>query len=390
MTRAGAIAVTVWIAVTLAGCGASQHPPRRHHSGSATTSTTGTETKAADTAGGALHPDLGPFAGYAWNGDVHSAHADWTVPRLLPSSVQGEAATWIGAEAPGTREAAPFVQVGVNEGDTDGAGAPFYYAFYSTTKLHFHPVHLFDVSPGDQISATLRRRGARWQITFTDRSVGRGRQLSVAEGAGRRFNQAQYTQEDVTNARTSRPFPYPRLSPVRFTAIAADGVTPHPAGLTSSWLTEADGYLAPAPLHDGGFTLVHTQMTTAGLRYLRAIAAQDHATVTAIAHLLHWAQGGPTHPAVVAARRFAGVLRATVTTLRRERWPAGAHRAVSTLRSDARALIALLSTIQTVNIVGRTAWAERFDRLTEMVGADGQAARRALRLPSPTVPPASG
>jgi len=43
-----------------------------------------------------------------------------------------------------------------------------------------------------------------------------------------------------------------------------------------------------------------------------------------------------------------------------------------------------------VNIVGRTAWAERFDRLTEMVGADGQAARRALRLPSPTVPPASG
>jgi hypothetical protein len=389
MTRAGAMAVTVCIAVTLAACGGS-HASHRHDPRRATTSTTGTETKAADTAGGALHPDLGPFAGYAWSGDVHSAHADWTVPGLLPGSAQGEAATWIGAEAPGPTRGAPFVQVGVNEGNTDGAGAPFYYAFYSTTKLHFHPVHLFDVSPGDQISATLRRRGARWQIEVTDRTAGRGRQSSVAEGAGRRFNEAQYTQEDVTDARTGRPFPYPSLSPVRFTAVAADGVTPRPTGLTSSWLTEADGYLAPAPLHDGGFTLAHRQMTRAGLRYLRAIAAQDHATVTAIAHLLHWAQGGPARPAVVAARRFADVLRATVVTPRHERWPAGAHAAVSALRSDARALIALLSTIRTVTIVGRTAWAERFDRLTELVGADGQAARRALRLPGPTVPPAAG
>jgi hypothetical protein len=389
MTRAGAMAVMVCLAVMLAGCGAS-HASRRHDPGPATRSTTGTETKAADTAGGALHPDLGPFAGYAWSGDVHSVHADWIVPRLLPSSVQGEGATWIGAEAPGPREAAPFVQVGVNEGDTDGAGAAFYYAFYSTTKLHFHPVHLFDVSPGDHVLATLRRRGAHWQITFTDRSAGRGRQLSVTEGAGRRFNEAQYTQEDVTDARTSRPFPYPDLSPVRFTAVAADGVTPRPARLTSSWLTEADGYLAPGPLHDGAFTLAHRQMTTAGLRYLRAIAAQDHATVTATTRLLHWAQGGPARPAVVAARRFASVLRATVATLRHQRWPAGAHAAVSALRSDARALIALLSTIRTVTIVGRTAWAERYNRLTELVGADGQAARRALRLPSPTVPPAAG
>ncbi|MFZ0388686.1 MAG: G1 family glutamic endopeptidase [Solirubrobacteraceae bacterium] len=383
------MAVTVCIAVTLAGCGASQ-APHRHDTGPATTSTTGTETTAADTAGGTLHPNLGPFAGYAWNGDVDSAHADWTVPRLLPSSVRGEAATWIGAEAPGARKAAPFVQVGVNEGDADGAGAAFYYAFYSTTKLHFHPVHLFDVSPGDQISATLRRHGARWQIRFTDGTAGRQRQLSVAEGAGRRFNEAQYTQEDVTDAGTGRPFPYPSLSPVRFTAIAADGMTPRPARLTASWLTEADGYLAPGPLHDGGFTLAHAEMTSAGLRYLRAIAAQDHATVRVTAQLLHWAQGGPARPAVVATRRFADVLRATVTTLREERWPGGAHAAISALRSDTRALIALLSTIRTVNIVERTAWAVRFDRLTEMVGVDGQAARRALRLPSLTVASAVG
>jgi peptidase A4-like protein len=389
MMRAGAVAVMAGIAVTLAGCGGS-HASDRHDPSPATGSTTGTRTIAADTAGGALHPDLGPFAGYTWNGDVNSAHADWTVPRLLPSSAQGEAATWIGAEAPGSRRSAPFVQVGVNEGDTDGAGAAFYYAFYSTTKLHFHPVHLFDVSPGDQISATLRQRGARWQIEFTDPTAGRGRRLSVAEGAGRRFNEAQYTQEDVTDARTGRPFPYPSLSPVRFTGVTADGVTPRPDRLTASWLTEADGYLAPAPLHGGGFTLAHVQMTSADLRFLRAIAIQNGATVTAITRLLNWAQGGPARPAVVAARRFARVLRATVATLGHARWPARAHAAVSALRSDARALIALLSTIRMATIEGRTAWAERFNRLTAALGADGQAARRALGLPSHPVPPARG
>jgi hypothetical protein len=213
-----------------------------------------------------------------WTGDVDSAHADWTVPRLLPGSASGEAATWIGAEAPGPRRGAPFVQIGVNEGDTGGGNEPFYYAFYSTTTLHFHPVRLFGVSPGDQVSATLRRRGARWQIAFVDGTVGRERQLSVAEGAGRRFNEAQYTQEDVTDARTRRPFPYPGLSPVRFTGVAANGVAPPPTQLTSSWLTEADGYLAPAPLHGGAFALVHARLTAAGFWYLRAIATQDGAT----------------------------------------------------------------------------------------------------------------
>jgi hypothetical protein len=93
---------------------------------------------------------------------------------------------------------------------------------------------------------------------------------------------------------------------------------------------------------------------------------------------------------VVATHRFAGVLRATVTTLRDERWPPVAHAAISALRSDTRGLIALLSTIRTLNIVERTAWAVRFDRLTQMVGVDGQAARRALRLPSLTMASAVG
>jgi hypothetical protein len=376
-----AVAVIVGIAVILAACGGSP-ATNPHDAGRSTTSP-------ADAAA-PLHPDLGPFAGYVWTGDVNSAHADWTVPRVLPRSPSGEAATWIGAEAPGPSRGAPFVQVGVNEGNTDAGSRPFYYAFYSTTKLHFHPVHLFDVSPGDQVSATLLRRGANWQIEFIDRTLGRQRQLSAAEGAGQQFNEAQYTQEDVTDARTSRPFPYPSLSPVRFTRVAANGVAPRPGQLTSSWLTEADGYLAPGPLRGDAFTFAHAQMTAAAFSYLRSIAAQDDATATATPRLLQWAQGVSAPRAAGAARHFLSVLRATVGTLGHQRWPPGARAQVAALRSHTRALISLLSRIPHVTTVGRTAWAMRYERLAETVGADGRAARRALRLPSPTVPAATG
>lgn len=380
MTGIRAVAVIVCTAVTLAACGGSP-ATIPHDAGRSTTSP-------ADAA--PLHPDLGPFAGYVWTGDVDSAHAGWTVPRLLPGSASGEAATWIGAEAPGPSRGAPFVQVGVNEGNTDADSRPFYYAFYSTTTLHFHPVHLFDVSPGDQVSATLQRRGARWQIEFTDRTVGHRRQLSAAEGGGQQFNEAQYTQEDVTDARTSRPFPYPSLSPVRFTNVAANGVAPRPGQLTSSWLTEANGYLAPGPLRGDAFTLAHTQMTAAGVRYLHAIAAQDDATAAVTPQLLRWAEREPAPGAGTAARHFASVLRETISALGDEHWPPGAHAQMSALRSHARALMALLSRIPHVTTGGRPAWAVRFERLAELVGADGQAARRALRLPSPAGPAASG
>jgi hypothetical protein len=127
-------------------------------------------------------------------------------------------------------------------------------------------------------------------------------------------------------------------------------------------------------------------MTAAGWRYVRAIAAQNNASATAIDQLLRWAQGGPTRPATVEARRFEGLLRTTVSALGGERWPAAGQPAIAALRTHARRLIALISTIEPATPSGRGAWAEHFYRLVEMVGSDGQGVRRALRLPSPLVP----
>jgi len=382
MTRARFAAMVATIALTLAGCGGS------HNAGRRSSAPTHAGTRAADSAPTGSHPDLGPFAGYAWHGDARSVHAAWTVPRLRPGSVTGEAATWIGVEAPGSTGDAPFVQVGVNEGNTAGPGPPFYYAFYSTTKLHFHPVHLFDVLPGDEISATLRRSGARWQIVILDLTSSRERRLSAVQGAGRVFNEAQYTQEDVTSARTNQPFPYPSLSPVRFTEVSVDGKTPRAARLDSSWLTEANGYLAPGPMRGGAFRLSHRTISIAAVRYLQAIAAQDGATYGAMTSLLRWASGGATRPAVAAARRFAGVLRQTIAKLGTVRWPANARAKISAIRDDARRLCGLLATIRAVRPGGRLPWAQRLTRLVGALGSDGQAARRALRLPdAATLPP---
>jgi Peptidase A4 family len=382
MTRARFAAMVATMAVTLAGCGAS------HHAGRHTSAPAHAGARAADTAPTGPHPDLGPFAGYDWYGDARSVHAAWTVPRLRPGSVTGEAATWIGVEAAGSTGHAPFVQVGVNEGNTAGPDPPFYYAFYSTTKLRFHPVHLFDVLPGDDISATLRRSGARWQIVILDRTSSRERRLSTVQGAGRRFNEAQYTQEDVTSARTHQPLPYPSLSPVRIAEVSVDGNRPRAARLDPSWLTEPDGYLAPGPLRDGAFRLSHRTLGIAGVRYLQAMAAQEGVTYGAMTSLLRWASGGATGPAVTAARRFTGGLRQTIAKLGSVRWPANARTEISAMREGAVRLTGLLAAIRAVGSGERLPWAQRLSRLVVALGHDARAAGRALRLPAAaTIPP---
>jgi hypothetical protein len=396
------------VAAAIAGCGGSHdgdpgaasataatvatHTARAGHAAMHTTVATGSNagTPTPGAAASAPHPDLGPFAGYGWTVDVRSVHADWTVPHLTARSPAGQAAAWVGAEAPGASGRAPFIQVGVHEGDTGGppsATPDFYYAFYSTTTRDFRPVPLFVVQPGDAVSATLRRIGRRWRIEIDDFSSGRSRTVSSAEGAGRSFNDAQVNQEDVTDSRTGRPYPYPSLSALRFSHVSVNGGAPARGRLDSSWLTEADGYLAPAPLHGGAFSLAHARMSAAAYRYLREIAGQDAATTSEITALGRWATGGPSAPARAAARRLAAVLRRTESRLRSARWPPGARWPISALCGDARRLVSLLAAFRDVP-AARAPWAERFYSLAAALGHEGRAARAALRLPSAAVLPA--
>jgi hypothetical protein len=398
VTRAPAIALAaVALAVTAAGCGGSSDPHRagarpRHHGSHTAAAATGAAGAAAAAAvrGSGPHPQLGPFAGYDWNGTVRSARADWTVPQVTAATPAGQAAAWVGAEAPGRTGHAPFVQVGVHEGNSGGpAGTPsvFYYAFYSTTKLGFRPKLLFEVQPGDVVSATLRRAGSRWRVELQDLTTGRRRAVTTVEGAGRVFNEAQFNQEDVTDSRTDRPYPYPSLTTLRFSGVSVNGGPPAAARLNSSWLTEADGYLAPGPLRRGAFALRHASMTKAGYRYLRQIAAQDAATTGGMTSLVRWASAGGSGSAFAEAGRLAAVLHGTATKLGATRWPRPARPAISAVRSDARRLVGLLREIREVPADERVAWAERFYALVAALGREGRVARAALGLPSSAVLP---
>jgi hypothetical protein len=370
-------------AAAIAGCGS--HGSARD---AAQTTTTKTATTTTATVRSTPHPELGPFAGYGWNVDVHSVHARWIVPRLAAHAPAGQAAAWVGAEAPGALRHAPFVQVGVHEGNTGGRSPGFYYAFYSTTKRHFRPLPLFTVRPGETVSATLRRVGRRWRIEIDDVNTGRKRVLFSSEGAGRTFNDALVDQEDVTDSRTGEPYPYPGPWALRFSHVSVNGGVPDRARRNSSWLTEPDGYLAPGPLRDGAFALGHVTMTPAAYRYLRAIAAQDAATTSAGAALQRWATGGPSAPARGAAARLRHIARRTERRLRTTRWPPAARAPIRALCADVRRLASLLAGYRVVPLDERLEWAERFDSLLAAIGDDGRAARRALRLPSAALLPA--
>ena len=366
------------------GAGTRAEPGGSHPAAAAATGA------AAAVRGSGPHPQLGPFAGYDWSGTVRSAHADWTVPRVTAAIPAGQAAAWVGTEAPGTVGHAPFVQVGVHESNSGGPpGTPpvLYYAFYSTTQLRFRPKVLFEVQPGDVVSATLRRSRNRWRVMLEDLSTGRRRAVTTAEGAGRVFNEAQFDQEDVTDSRTQRPYPYPSLTALRFSEISVNGEPPAAARLNSSWLTEADGYLAPGPLRHGRFALGHVSMTRAGYRYLKQIAAQDAATTGSMTSLVRWASDGGSASAFAQADRLAGVLHGTASKLGATRWPRPARRPISAVRTDARRLVALLRGIRAVPAAERVAWAERFYALVAALGREGRAARAALGLPSSAVLP---
>jgi hypothetical protein len=213
--------------------------------------------------GGPGVSSFGPFAGYAWLGEVRSVAASWTVPQVLPNSHDGVAATWIGAQAAGARSA-PFIQVGTNEGSepVDDTRRSFYYAFFSDTRLSFHASFLFVVRAGDVVAAQLRMAGGLWHLTIVDRTNGDAAAFTTPDESDATFDQAEWLQEDVSSSiKPARLFPYPVLSPARFHELRVDSFVPSYARVLSSWMSENHADLAPGPLIDDGFTLAATQPT---------------------------------------------------------------------------------------------------------------------------------
>jgi hypothetical protein len=200
------------------------------------------------------------FAGYVWTGQVTSVQAGWTVPTILPHSPTGLAATWIGAEAPGGSKA-PFIQIGTNEALLSPAQSQqpgslrVYYAFWSDVVHHFHPVILFQVAPGDSLSASMSLVHGVWTLAISDHTSGSSARLTTRDETDAAFNEALWTQEDVTNGKTNKPFSYPHLTTVAFSGLSVNGQRASAVNLTTQVLSEQGTTVTPSPITKDGFTL---------------------------------------------------------------------------------------------------------------------------------------
>ena len=232
------LAVIVGIALMLAGCGELAF--RAH-------------AICRDRAAPAPRPSrtqTRPVRRLHWNGTV-TAHMPTGPFRVSSPGPCGGGGGLVGAE----RRAGPGCAVRAGRGPRGQHGGPrppFYYAFYSTTRLRFRPVHLFDVSPGDRVGdAAATRRAVAVVSTTGPSAAGGGCRWPRAPAA---LQRGAVGQEDVTDAAPTGRFRI-RVSP----RCASPGSRPtgwhRGARLTSSWLTEADGYFAPAPFH----TAVHAR-----------------------------------------------------------------------------------------------------------------------------------
>jgi hypothetical protein len=194
------------------------------------------------------------LAGYASFERVRSVQGSWSVPGVLGDVSNAVAATWVGAQAPGSLAHAPFIQVGVQEESSDGYDAG-YQAFWSDSQLDFHPVNLFSVNAGDLITASLRLAGGQWTVHIHDVSSGADARFRTTQDSGGAFNQAEWFQEDVTDKATQQGFPYPDLTPVTFTNLHVNSKQPTLNSLVSSTMTVDGKTLNPSRVQNNSFTV---------------------------------------------------------------------------------------------------------------------------------------
>lgn len=330
---------------------------------------------------GNARADFGADAGYVWRGRVASVEGSWRVPRLLNSSRGGLAATWIGATGSSVRR--PFIQIGTEE--LRGFSANHtpenrYWAFWSDTTHHFHPVFLTRVTPGDAVTASLVLEHKRWELALTDEATRTALRFSTGEEAGASFDQAQWTQEDATGA-TNSLFPYPTLSAVTMRHLAVNFGPPTYDSLYATWMSVGSHNFAPTPLKHDEFTLRKATIGPTGERYLQA-SARWLAAARAFAAELARALTRPSYAEISSAsQRFSISLRSEIRALADARWPTSLHGMISLLRGRLSVLVRQAKTPATATPAALTLWGSALSRDTSAVLYEEHLIRRTLGVP---------
>jgi hypothetical protein len=333
---------------------------------------------------------FGPFAGYQWHGNVRSLQASWKVPMLEAGSPpRACAGTWIGAEAPGSN--GPFIQIGTNEQlvtphEARAWGVPrnYYFAFWSTTAMHFKAQSLFLVRPGDRITASLVLVGGRWKLAIRDQTSGRAAHFATHQETGSAFNEAQWIQEDVTDGKTHKLFPYPQLSTVAFSSLLVNSKRPSYAYLYSQWMSEDGVNWAPIPLRNDAFALTRASVSAAGARYLRIIGQVDAAGDKFSTQSASWTARTPRQRIAAELATAVAALRNGSRALRRASWPAPASQQVYSLAANLLTQISGDRAIASARPSRRAAVSSQAFPVYNGPDTYGHLIRRALHIPEIT------
>jgi hypothetical protein len=275
---------------------------------------------------------FGPFAGYVWHGPVRQVSAVIVVPRIGNQSLPGTEGIWLRAAPPApasTALSAPFFQVGVNEMRIQGtfarkygrvADGDYYYAFWSSAKLGFHPRSLFPVTLGDPVRLSMTLGEGRWRIVAKDERSGTARSFTVSAGGGTYFNQAIWQQEDVSGSSYAQ-LPYPDLSDPKFTNLEVNGAKPRARALHVSWMSADVRTFGPTPVRANSFLVQQVRLSAASLHYQRTIRAEDDPAIAFDHDLEIWTRETKPRTIRTVSAGFARLLQHQVADFRSYGWP---------------------------------------------------------------------
>jgi Peptidase A4 family len=180
---------------------------------------------------------------------VASVSGQWTVPTIASSSDEGDASTWIGAQA----DNGAFAQVGTVE---NRLAHDQYYAFWSSTAKQFIPINLLAVKPGDDVKAHMAMTATGWALTLSDLTSGTSKTVNTKYGSNDTFNSCEWFQENPVYSQFVHTN-YPSLSTVGFHDMKLNDSIPQFNYADAQTLsTYNDTFYVPTHVRHDRFTLV--------------------------------------------------------------------------------------------------------------------------------------
>jgi hypothetical protein len=269
-------------------------------------------------------PEYG-FGGYSSNRPTTEIGAQWRVPLLSATSIDGSATTWIAVQ----NAARQFIQLGTFEYKNNGLVQ--YQIFWSDVTVNFHPQNLLEVQAGDLIAFKMVQVPRGWRLSFDDRTDNEHETITVPYADGASFQSAQWIQEDPTVDGLSRHLTYPAIAPPTFVDMTLDNRPPQLLRGDGQVLSTADHvFLVPTMVHHNQFTF--TNATGPARQYLQDVFAFNAALYPFQIDVI--VNRSPTKTVV---RHIRATLASLETNLRTQSWPANV---TTSVKAEAEAVAA--------------------------------------------------